>query len=245
MAWLISRDEWLSIYADIVSTLPYLSFHRDQEATDVLSNVILSTGRGIFADRLFDMIANRELPVVVGCGESVYREIDYLEKSFDRHALLVVAANGATRILLDRGMIPDLVVTDLDGDLEALVESSARGSPLVVHAHGDNIDKLGSVALFKGPIVGSTQVEPRPLVYNFGGFTDGDRALFVLYHAGYRRVALVGFDFGKPSECPGRASANPVVKLGKLTVARMMISFLEAKGMEVCNIGEWFGGPSG
>lgn len=245
MAWLISKEEWLSIYMSIVAALPYLSFHRDQEATNLLSNLILSTGRGIVAERLFHMVANRKLPVVVGCGGNVYSELDHLEKSFDMRTLLVVAADGATRVLLDRGLTPDLVVTDLDGDLEALVKSSARGSPLVVHAHGDNIDKLGSVTLFKGPIVGSTQVEPRPLVYNFGGFTDGDRALFVLYHAGYRKVALVGFDFGKPNECPGKNSANPEVKLAKLAVAKTMISFLEAKGMEICRVGELLGRPGG
>jgi uncharacterized Rossmann fold enzyme len=45
-------------------------------------------------------------------------------------------------------------------------------------------------------VVGTTQSEPRRKVYNFGGFTDGDRALFLAKAFGASRVTCLGFDFG-------------------------------------------------
>lgn len=243
MAWLVNRDEWLRIYKDITRKLPSLNFQRDQEATDLLSNILLKTNKGIEVKGFFERISSREVAIVVGCGESVYSELKYLKTCLNNRELLVVAANGATKVLLETGLLPDLVVTDLDGDFYSLVDASSKGAILVVHAHGDNIDKLNYITAFKGPIVGSTQVEPRPLVYNFGGFTDGDRAVFVLYHAGYREVVLVGFDFEKPHTCPGKERGNLELKATKLAIAKTLVSSLENKGIEIRTLGEVLGGP--
>lgn len=242
MVWFIDRNEWIRIYEYISSRLPGLNFKKDQEATDLLSNMLLKTGKGIKAENFFESIAGKEIAVVVGCGENAYLELERINAHYNRRELLLVAADGATRILLDTGLLPDVVVTDLDADPSPLAESSIKGSILVVHAHGDNISRLDYITAFKGPLIGSTQVEPRPLVYNFGGFTDGDRALFILYFAGYRKAILVGFDFEKPHNCPGKIAGNPVVKLVKLDIARMLISLLRNKGMEIYRAGETLGG---
>ena len=45
------------------------------------------------------------------------------------------------------------------------------------------------------PVIGTTQIEPISDVYNFGGFTDGDRAVFLAEHFGAKEIELVGFDF--------------------------------------------------
>ncbi|MEM0249839.1 MAG: 6-hydroxymethylpterin diphosphokinase MptE-like protein [Desulfurococcaceae archaeon] len=243
LAWFIDRNEWVKIYRYISSRLPGLNFEKDQEAADLLSSILLKTSKGMEAEYLFEKIAGREVTVVVGCGKNAYLELEYVKAHYHRRELLLVAADGAAGILLDAGLVPDVVATDLDAELRSLVESSSKGSILVVHAHGDNIDRLDYITAFKGPLIGSTQVEPRPLVYNFGGFTDGDRALFLLYCAGYRRAILVGFNFEKPHSCPGKVAGNPAIKSVKLGIARMLISLLRDKGMEVLTLGEVIGGP--
>jgi len=66
----------------------------------------------------------------------------------------------------------------------------------VVHAHGDNIDKLKEYVPRLEKVLGTCQTEPLDIVYNFGGFTDGDRAAFLAEELGAKEITLVGFDFG-------------------------------------------------
>jgi uncharacterized Rossmann fold enzyme len=54
----------------------------------------------------------------------------------------LVSADTATSPILDAGLTPDIVVTDLDGDLEDIFEAWRRGAILVIHAHGDNIERI-------------------------------------------------------------------------------------------------------
>lgn len=208
----------------------------------MLSEVLSNLDNAITVEALFRGIRGRKYVITVGCALGASEEALHL-RSMERSNSLIVAADGATKILLDLGIIPDLVVTDLDGEWSALLEASSRGSVLVVHAHGDNIDRIRRVKEFRGPLIGSTQVEPRRLVYNFGGFTDGDRALHILYYAGYRRVYLSGFDLDNPWQCPGKSLASLDIKRLKLHFAKKLISNLERRGMEVRNLGELIGGP--
>lgn len=109
---------------------------------------------------------------------------------------------------------PLAIVTDLDGDLPAHAAASALEVPLFVHAHGDNGDVIaGHLDHLRGPLLGTTQVEPRGRVHNFGGFTDGDRAACLAAHAGAARLTLVGFDFDAPVAKPGRDAATKARKL--------------------------------
>lgn len=119
---------------------------------------------------------------------------------------------------------PDLVVTDLDGDVGLQVALNALGVPLVVHAHGDNQDTLRQVLPeLRGPLAGSTQVEPKGRVANFGGFTDGDRACCIAAHLGASSVTLVGFDWDSPQEKAGRERG---VKARKLAWAKRIVEAL-------------------
>ncbi len=45
--------------------------------------------------------------------------------------MVVIAADGATEMCLDLGIIPDFVVTDLDGDYESLNRADSGGSIMV------------------------------------------------------------------------------------------------------------------
>jgi len=57
-------------------------------------------------------------------------------------APVLIAADGATATCLDAGLVPAIVVTDLDGPVAAEVAANRRGSIVVVHAHGDNREAL-------------------------------------------------------------------------------------------------------
>jgi len=44
-------------------------------------------------------------------------------------------------------------------------------------------------------VIGTTQSRPTNGLYNFGGFTDGDRAVFLAKHLDALKIILIGFDF--------------------------------------------------
>ena len=78
------------------------------------------------------------------------------------------------------------------------MNANKNGSILVVHAHGDNIDKIRKYSSeLKNNIVGTIQINPVAYenLFNFGGFTDGDRAVFIADHFQAKAIYLVGFDF--------------------------------------------------
>ena len=45
-------------------------------------------------------------------------------------------------------------------------------------------------------MIGTTQAQPLGNIYNFGGFTDGDRAIFLAVALGAGEITLAGMDFG-------------------------------------------------
>ena len=106
-----------------------------------------------------------------------------------------IAADGATSYCLERGFVPDLIVTDLDGCIEDEVEANANGSAVLVHAHGDNEPALTTwVPRFHGKVLGSVAAAPRGNLVNYGGFTDGDRAIFLAEEMRAREVILSRFN---------------------------------------------------
>jgi len=228
MAWVIDKGEWLKLYEEIKSALP-LSFDKDQYATDILS-ILLQRHPGRV--RLEEVPSIGRPVVIFGCGRNLADDIRvYLDRYTDYPA---IAADGSVKELLDHGILPLIVVTDLDGDPRSIQKAAREGSLIIVHAHGDNIDRVrGLVESIQGRLLGSTQVEPRPYVYNFGGFTDGDRAVFIARALGSGRVILAGFDFENPSACETDLVKKPWVKKLKLEVARRLLEYLSSKGMEI------------
>ena len=137
----------------------------------------------------------------------------------------VISAGSATKTLMDAGILPDIVVTDLDGDIESQLEASAAGAVTLIHAHGDNEDLVRRYAgLFRGTVVLTTQSKPSNTVLDFGGFTDGDRAVCMAREFGARFINLVGFDFDNPSDKEG---SDPETKRRKLKWAKRIIFDME------------------
>jgi hypothetical protein len=143
-----------------------------------------------------------------------------------------IACDGATSFLLERGAVPEIIVTDLDGRVEDLLEANARGSVVVIHAHGDNVAKLRRYAALFVNVIATTQAQPFQGVHNFGGFTDGDRAVFLAEHFNAGEIYLYGMDFH--SEV-GRYSfsRDSEMKRKKLLWAEKLIKLLEERGVPV------------
>ncbi|MEM1544842.1 MAG: 6-hydroxymethylpterin diphosphokinase MptE-like protein [Candidatus Methanomethylicia archaeon] len=221
MAWFTDKFKWYQWY-DYIRLKLNLSFEFDQKATDILSN-LLSKNHG-FIETLYDLGKNYSKAIVVGAGPSLEESHSILKQIKN---CLIVSANGATSFLLKSRIIPNIIVTDLDGLLKDIIKANRNGSMIIVHAHGDNIEKLLKyVPMLKNPL-GSTQVEPRPYVYNFGGFTDGDRGVFIVKALGLRVVGMIGMDLGQRI---GKYSKYGVkidrrVKIAKLEIAAKLLEW--------------------
>jgi len=132
---------------------------------------------------------------------------------------VVFAADAASDVLDAHGIRPDAVFTDLDGASDRLLALNKAGTIVVVHAHGDNIALLKHwIPRFEGPLVATTQGTPLAHVHNFGGFSDGDRAVFAADELGAEQITLIGFDCDDKDVDP--------VKRGKLIWARKLLALI-------------------
>lgn len=136
----------------------------------------------------------------------------------------LLAADGAAATCVAAGLVPSVVVTDLDGPVPGEISANQRGSLVLVHAHGDNVPALERwLPQFPGELAGSWAGPPRPALVNVGGFTDGDRGAFLAEELGARRVLLWGFDFTRVDEPTAEARA---LKLRKLAWAQRLLAEL-------------------
>jgi hypothetical protein len=179
--------QWEPIYRDVLQDMGF-SREEDERAAIILS-------RMLDKDNIADVSVLRKLIAgkrVIVCGNAPCLK-DQLEVT-DLSGYTIIAADGATAVLIDRDMVPDIIVTDLDGDMEKEILANKRGSVAVVHAHGDNIDKLERYVPLLDNVIGSTQSVPLVNVYNFGGFSDGDRCVFLAEEFHASEIRLLGFD---------------------------------------------------
>ena len=136
----------------------------------------------------------------------------------------ILCSGSAVGRLMSAGYKPDMIFTDLDGDIAPQIEASSMGAFTFIHAHGDNQDLIMRYAgSFKGPVVLTTQSSPSYTVLNYGGFTDGDRAVCFADHFGVKDIRLAGFDFDHPMPKDG---SDPDMKLRKLQWAKRILKFL-------------------
>lgn len=234
MSWLIDRSLWLELYSSIKSMLN-LSFDQDQMATDILSSILSTLPNAIDVQQLRNAI-NSSCVFILGPALNIEHDFRKAIELGLPDRLPTIVIDGTATFLYEKGFIPDVIVSDLDGDPNHIVYLNERGSIAIVHGHGDNIGELRMwVPRFRGSVIGSTQVEPKPYVYNFGGFTDGDRALFIAYALGVRKAIIGGMDFRGPI---GRYSIlyrrkDEDIKRVKLSIAIKLISILISWGMEI------------
>lgn len=196
-------EEWEPHYRKI---LDFFGFDPagDDEAAHIASELTSRDDLSL----LEDACCGREVTV---CGNApcLKDELHLIEGT-------VIAADAAADLLYKSGIRAGVIFTDLDGCEDSFIGMNSKGTILVVHAHGDNIPLLKKwIPLFEGPLVLTTQGRPFGNVHNFGGFTDGDRAIFASKELGASDIRIIGFDLDD-------ISVNPV-KRGKLMIARDLL----------------------
>jgi 2-amino-4-hydroxy-6-hydroxymethyldihydropteridine diphosphokinase len=209
---------WEKRYLEILNEFNY-DRRREIRSAKILNSFIKTR---LPLNKLEKKIKNKTV-FVVGAGPSLVSSLPYLKK-FKK--ITTIVADGATQALIENKIIPDIVVTDLDGNMDYLKKASESNSIMIVHSHGDNINKLPYAISFKY-CLGTTEDRPFEGIRNFGGFTDGDRCVFLANHFGSSRIILMGMDFGKNI---GKYSKEVIhkknIKLQKLRKGRSLLEWL-------------------
>lgn len=215
-------EEWLKRYDGIRARFGY-SIVEDQNAATFLGELL--EGRALDPKVLADLILSRNV-IVAAAGPSLE---DALPEIGQLKGFTVMAADGASQALIENGIRPDIVVTDLDGSHEHLLRADRMGSIMVVHAHGDNVNLMRNLVPKMRNCIGSTQVKPVKNVYNFGGFTDGDRAVFLASEFNAKTIVLVGMDFGERIGRYSKAGTkNEKMKIEKMAVGKELLEWLSS-----------------
>ena len=178
---------WNERYSNIIKEFKF-DEKKDHESAIYLNSILKNTNAN---NKLTNLIRGKTV-AVIGSGPSLSKDINKIE---NLPKLTKIAADSSTKILVEKKIIPEVIVTDLDGDEYTLKKLARTNSVFVVHAHGDNIEKINVAKKFKHWI-GTTQSIPFDKLQNFGGFTDGDRAVFLASHFRAEKIILIGMDFG-------------------------------------------------
>ena len=211
---------WNAKYNQITEEFGYKK-HKDRDAATILDSIII---RQFSIPKLEKIIAGKSV-FVIGSGPSLKSAIPILKKYKNT---IKICADTALDFLAENGIKPHIIVTDLDGNLE-LVKKFSKSSVIVVHAHGDNIPKLEFVKNLKN-CIGTTQTAKIGKIQNYGGFTDGDRAVFLANHFCASKIFLFGMDFGpKIGTYSHTKKSDRKTKLKKLQYAKMLLEWLASR----------------
>ena len=205
-------EEWEPAYRSILADFGY-NAAGDERARGVLARLL--------ADERPLSPADLELSgtvAVCGAAPSLPDELDVA-----RRADTVVAASTAADVLREHGIAVDCMVTDLDKNPGTVHELTALGTPVAVHAHGDNVPALETHVseADASAVLPTTQAEPRDPVVNPGGFTDGDRAAFLADACGAEELVFAGWAFDDSTVGPE--------KRRKLAWAERLLRWLERR----------------
>ncbi|CDI05088.1 conserved hypothetical protein [Candidatus Nitrosotenuis uzonensis] len=194
---------------------------RDRRSATLLNSILSECP----FDKMERMIRGKPV-FVIGAGPSISYSIPYLKRHKD---IVKICADSALVPLMQGGIIPQIVVTDLDGDLQVMKKLSKTKTIFVVHAHGDNMERLEFASNFRN-CIGTTQTEDVGRVRNFGGFTDGDRCVFLASHFGAKKIFLFGMDFGQRIGKHSKTRRQDrKIKLKKLRHGKELLEWLAHK----------------
>jgi len=204
-------EDWEPYYMAILADFGWTP-EGDEAAARLLSSMLPL--HSPYLDKVRELIRGRD---VIVCGKAPSLEKDLGEVDW-WYKYTVIAADGSVSALLRQGIVPDIVVSDLDGSHEDLLKADANGAIILAHAHADNVESVKSLVPRLKHVVGTTQARPLENVYDFGGFSDGDRCVFLAKEFGAGSIRIIGFDLDDTNVTPK--------KLKKLKWARKLLSLL-------------------
>ena len=209
---------WKKRYFTILKEMNY-SEKKDKESALILDSILKKTDS---IEKVKEIIQGNTV-FVIGSGPSLSIAIPKLKKL---KKSVKIAADSSLKPLVDNGIIPDIIVTDLDGNEDTIRKISKTKSIFVIHAHGDNIEKLQMVKKMKN-CIGTTQTNPFNKIQNFGGFTDGERGVFLASHFDAKKIILFGMDFGNQiGKFSNTKRSDREIKLKKLEIGRDLLIWL-------------------
>ena len=190
-----SLSIWLEFWYPHICKFLEISSEKDELALKEVLEIVKSN---ISSEELRNTISKGNRILIIAPGERVEDQFELYLPLINQKDTILISADGATSILLEKGFIPHIIVTDLDGDLNDQFKAQKAGSILLIHIHGDNISTIRSNIdnIRKNNFLFTTQTEPLPGSYNFYGFTDGDRAVCMSTLMKAKEIILSGFDFG-------------------------------------------------
>ena len=212
---------WETRYSEILKEFGY-SRKSDTESAKRLGFILKNN----YPLKNLRKLIENQVVFVVGAGPSLKNSVSFIKKY---NYITKIVADGAVKALIEKKIKPDILVTDLDGDTISLKKIGKTKSIMVVHAHGDNLEKLDLVTKFRN-CIGTTQGKSFGKIFNFGGFTDGDRCVFLAHYFKAKKIVLFGMDFGTTI---GMYSKNRVpnrkTKLKKLRKGKKLLEWLVSK----------------
>ena len=209
---------WKKRYFSILKEMNY-SEKKDNESALILDSILKKTDS---IEKVKEIIQGNTV-FVIGSGPSLSIAIPKLKKL---KKSIKIAADSSLEPLIGNGIIPDIIVTDLDGNEDTIKKISKTKSIFVIHAHGDNIEKLQMVKKMKN-CVGTTQTNPFNKIQNFGGFTDGDRGVFLASYFDAKKIILFGMDFGNQiGKFSNTKKSDREIKLKKLKIGKNLLIWL-------------------
>ena len=179
-----------------------------------------------FLKKEFQELISGKVVFVIGAGPSLSKSLSYIKRCKN---VTKIVADGAVQALLEKNIMPDILVTDLDGDLKSIKKIGKTKIPIIVHAHGDNFDRLEMVKNFTN-VNGTTQTNRFGKIENFGGFTDGDRCVFLGEFFGAKKIVLIGMDFGQEiGKYSKQKVTNRKIKMKKLKFGKKILEWFASK----------------
>ncbi len=243
----VDTETWMPIYYAIANDLG-IDPLEDANASNILSDLLSDNPdiapRGEVLDEVSQLLMGKRA-YVFGSGPDLEEELDRFTterlsalkgKETSWLDSVLISADGATSALLARDLVPHIIVTDLDGDTSDQMDCLERGTVMFLHGHADNVGTLRTCAPeLKGRVIGTTQVSPYEGGHldNFGGFSDGDRAVFIAEHFGASAIILLGFNFNEVGEKIGEGGIRSDLteeqedwKFRKLTWASVLLGLV-------------------
>jgi uncharacterized Rossmann fold enzyme len=221
-------------YKKIVLTLK-LNVNADIRSTKKLDSIMkqsFSSGRQNVLNELTELLKRPCL--IAGAGPSLEYDFQRCIENDILRKVKIIAVDGTCSLFHQLQISPHIIVTDLDGDWHSILWGINQGATTLVHAHGDNQnlieDFFHNIDYDKEDIKiwGTTQNDIKTNLFNFGGFTDGDRAIFLTFEFQTPIIGLIGFNFGKKigkySMLNPSLKKNVIKKQEKFKIALSLIS---------------------